>query len=557
MDLNRATVQPSARRGRRTGALAGALTALLTTLLTAVVMLLVSAAPASAHSELVSSTPANGTRLGHAPQQVTLEFTEGINLIPDGLQLLDSRGDKVRTAAPAAQGNTVTWPMPANLGAGAYVVNWRVISADGHPVSGAFSFGVGANARSVAASTGDSTGTAPWPVVVVRFAGYLSFAVLLGVVAFVTWCSPAARSDGSAQLLARIGLGGGVVTTVAGLLVQGPYAVGAGWGRTFDLSLLQETVATPFGEALLWRLALYGALFFAIWALEWLEPMAARFMAGAGLLALAVTFAASGHGAGSGKVTDLAVDTAHVFAAGIWVGGLVVLVVAGRSVERRALQQFSRLALTSVLVLVASGVLNSLLRVDRPAQLWQTRYGVLLLAKLVLVAAALATAALSRRRLHADGSPLGSVRVEAGVTVVVLALTAVLTLTAPPPTLAATASRPGAGAATGAAASRTVTVRLEKGSTAQVDVTPATTAGSRLRVTPLDAGQRPLATDRVSLTASLPGRVNAIKVPLTRNGVSWTGDYRFPLPGSWKLTLTVQDASLSAVVSAADVVIGQ
>jgi copper transport protein len=553
MDLTIDLREGTPRRASGSRTLSGAVTGILTTVLAAVLMLLVSAAPASAHSELVSSTPANGTRLAHAPQQVTLGFTEGINLIPGGLQLLDTRGDKVPTAAPTVQGNTITWPMPANLGSGAYVVNWRIISADGHPVSGAFSFGVGANARSVAPSTGNSTGTAPWPVVAVRFAGYLAFAVLLGVVAFVTWCSPASRADGSAQLMARIGLGGGVLTTVAGLLVQGPYAVGAGWGRAFDLSLLQETVATPFGVALLWRLALYGALFFAIWALEWLEPVGARWMAGAGLLALAVTFAESGHGAASGKVTDLAVDTAHVFAAGIWVGGLVVLVVAGRSVERRALEQFSRLAMTSVLVLVATGVVNSLFRVSQPAQLWQTRYGVLLLTKVALVGTALAAAALSRRRLRTAGSPLGSVRVEAGVTVVVLALTAVLTLTAPPPTLAAPAS----GAAVSAPSERTVSVRLEKGDTAQVAVTPPTTAGSRLQVTPLDSGQRPLAATRVSMTVSLPGRVNAIKVPLSRNGISWSGDYRFPLPGTWKVTLTVQDASLSAVVSAADVIIGQ
>ena len=554
MNAQAGALNASVRRGQRRAAL----TAILTTALTAVLMLLVSAAPASAHSQLVSSTPANGTRLAHAPQQVTLEFTEGINLIPGALQLLDNRGNKVTTPAPTAQGSTITWPMPANLGAGAYIVNWRIISADGHPVSGAFSFGVGAAARSVAPSTGNASGTAPWPVVAVRFAGYLAFAVLLGVVAFVTWCSPASRSDGTAQLLARIGLAGGVVTTAAGLLVQGPYAVGAGWGRTFDVSLLQETVATPFGEALLWRLALYGALFFAIWALEWLEPVPARWMAGGGLLALAVTFAESGHGAASGSVTDVAVDTAHVFAAGIWVGGLVVLTAMGRAVERRALAQFSRLAMTSVLVLVATGVVNSLLRVHQPAQLWQTRYGLLLLAKVALVGTALAAAALSRRRLHANGSPLGSVRVEAGVTVVVLAVTAALTLTAPPPTVAAAVSGGGAAAAAAASASdRTVTVPLESGSTAQVEITPPTTAGSRLQVTPLNNQQQPLQTKQLTMSVSLPGRVNAIKVPLTRNGVSWKGRYRFPLPGNWKVTLTVEDPSLSAVVSDADVVIGQ
>jgi hypothetical protein len=91
-----------------------------------------------------------------------------------------------------------------------------------------------------------------------------------------------------------------------------------------------------------------------------------------------------------------------------------------------------------------------------------------------------------------------------------------------------------------------------------VEVAPPTTAGSRLRVTPLDAERRPLPVNRLSLTVSLPGRgVDAIKVPLSRDGVTWEADYRFPLAGSWKLTLTVEDESLSAVVSAAEVLISE
>jgi hypothetical protein len=64
--------------------------------------------------------------------------------------------------------------------------------------------------------------------------------------------------------------------------------------------------------------------------------------------------------------------------AGIWVGGLIVLVVLGRTVERREWLRFGTLALACVLALVATGALNSLREINAVEELWQTRYGVVL-----------------------------------------------------------------------------------------------------------------------------------------------------------------------------------
>jgi copper transport protein len=519
------------------------------------VLLLAPSAPASAHAELVDSTPTNGARLDKAPTQVTLTFTEGVNLIDGGIRLVDSLGEPVSTpAAPTVEGRTVRWPMPSGLKNGKYLVSWRVVSADGHPVQGAFSFGIGVDAQGVVSAGSNQPSTAPAPVVMIRFAGYLAFALLIGVVAFVTWCSPSSRRDPTAHLLGRVALVAGLVTTAAGLAVQGPYVAAVGWSRMFDLDLLRQTAASPFGEALLWRLALYGAMFFAVWMLEWLEPVIARWLVGAGMVALAVTFAASGHGAGSGRVLDLAVDAVHVLAAGIWVGGLTVLALAGRSVERRAYQQFSTMAMASVLALVSSGVVNSLLRLDAVSQLWQTRYGLLLTVKVLVVAVALGAAALSRRTLRREGTPGRTVRIEALVTVVVVALTAVLTLTTPPPTLAREPST--ASAVRGSAPDGTATMKLGQGRTAQLRVTPPTTEGSKLSVSVI-AGKKPLAVNRVALEVSLPERdVAGLKVPLRRSGGVWVGDFTFPVEGAWKAQLTVEDKTLAAVVAVGDLQIG-
>lgn len=520
------------------------------------VLLLAPSGPASAHAELVASTPENGARLDKPPAVVTLTFTEGVNLIDGGIRLVDSLGDRVTTPEPTVDGRDVRWPMPSGLDNGKYLVSWRVVSADGHPVQGAFSFGIGVDAQGVVNTSSNQPSTAPSPVVLIRFAGYLAFALLIGVVAFVTWCSPSSRRDPTATLLGRVALVAGLLTTAAGLLVQGPYVAAVGWSKMFDLDLLRETAASPFGEALLWRLALYGAMFFAVWMLEWLEPVIARWLVAAGMVALAVTFAASGHGAGSGRVFDLVVDAVHVLAAGIWVGGLSVLAIAGRSVERRAYQQFSTMAMASVLALVASGVVNSVLRLDAVSQLWATRYGQLLSVKVLVVALALGAAALSRRTLHRDQTPGRTVRIEALVTVVVVAITAVLTLTTPPPTLADQPSTSGA-ASSSTAPDGTATMKLWKGRTANLTVTPPTTAGSKLAVSVLDAAKKPLAVNRVSLEVSLPAReVAGLKVPLRRSGDVWVGSFTFPVEGAWKAQVTVEDKTLAAVVAVGRIQIG-
>ena len=523
---------------------------LLTLLLTALVMVGVSAGPAAAHAELVSTTPADGARLESPPRSVTLRFTEDVNLIDGGLRLIDGRGHPVATAEPTVQGHTVGWSMPTDLADGTYLVDWRVISVDGHPVSGAFAFGIGADARPVDVSAG--AGTAPWPVVAVRWAGYLAFALLVGVVVFVGWCFPAGRRDPTAQLLGRIGLVGGVLTTVAALLVQGPYADGTSWGRLFDPALLGQTAGTPFGEALLWRLVLFGVLFFGVWVLEWLETDVARWLVAGGVVAAAVTFAAAGHGAASGSAFDIVVAAVHVLAASTWVGGLMVLAVIGRSVERRALHQFSRVAMASVLVLVATGVVNAVLRLNSVVQLFDTRYGLLLVTKVLVVGGALAAAAVSRQRLRAGASLTASVRAEAAVTAVVLGLTAALALTSPPPSVAdTTTAATGAGSAPRSPASA-VTFPLPGGGSALVNVDPPGTAGSRIRVGVLDARGELVRARAVKLQASVPARrVDNIDVPLERAGQVWKGRFRFPLPGTWKLTLTVQNRSSTAVVTTA------
>ena len=536
--------------------------ALLATL--AVLWSLLLASPAAAHAELVDIAPANGAQLTRPPTEVRMTFTESVNLVDDGIRLVDHVGATVPTPDPTVDGRTVTWPMPTDLPEGHYVVTWRVLSKDGHPVSGAFSFGVGTAAVPGSATSTGTTGTsvnavpsgstAPWPVVAIRLAGYLAFALFVGVAAFVLVCAPSRSNDPTLQLLARGGLLGGAIAAVAALLVQGPYAAGASMSRAFDMRLLQETLSTPFGTAMLWRLGLYGVLGVLVWRLPKILTELGTWLVPAAVVATAATIAAAGHAAASGPI-DLLVDALHALTAAFWVGGLAALAALGRSVEPRVLHRFSTLAMASVLTLVVTGTLNSLRHLTAVEQLWLTRYGLTLLIKLSLVAGTLAVAAVSRRRLQQKRVPLRTVRIEVALTIAVLAVTSLLSVTAPPPQPSAASDHTDHSAGPGAA-NDTVQMSLGDQGEATLTVLPATTTGSHLHVVLTDTNGQPLPATRVALKVANPARdIAPIPVPMSMRDGVWVASYVFPLPGTWKTILTVDGVGPSAVVTSADVTI--
>jgi copper transport protein len=530
----------------------------------AVLFSLLFAAPAAAHAELVNTTPANGDQLTRPPTEIQMTFTESVNLVDDGIRLIDHVGATVPTPGPTVAAQTVTWPMPADLPEGPYVVTWRVVSSDGHPISGAFSFGVGTAAATVPGSftgtdTPDTAGgavatapTAPWPVVAIRMVGYLAFALFAGVAGFVLLCAPDTSKNRRLQLLARAGLVGGAASAVAAILVQGPYIAGVSTDRVFDTQLLQETLGTPFGSAMVWRLALFGILGVLAWRLHRILTGLGSWLVPACVAATAVTIAAAGHGAAGGAI-GLGIDALHAFTAGLWVGGLIALAALGRSIEPRALQQFSTLAMASVLTLVVTGTLNSLRHLTSVEELWQTRYGLTLVIKLILVAATLAAAALSRRRLRQHRVPLRSVRIEAALTLAILVVTALLSMTAPPPEANAPTTH-----ASHDAGPVNDAVRMSLGDQgdATLAVSPATTTGSHLHLVLADTNGQRLSATRITLKVANPDRdIAPIPIPMSKRDGVWVASYRFPFTGTWKAIFTVDGVGPSAVVTAGDITI--
>ncbi|MDY0910023.1 copper resistance CopC family protein [Microbacterium sp. CFBP9034] len=112
-------------------------------LLLAALALLLTASPASAHDELLGSDPANGAELDAVPAALTLTFSGAIAADEGAseVQVTDAAGTSLVAGAPVAQDNVLTQPL-AGEASGAVTVLWKVVSSDGHPISGQFTFTV-------------------------------------------------------------------------------------------------------------------------------------------------------------------------------------------------------------------------------------------------------------------------------------------------------------------------------------------------------------------------------------------------------------------------------
>lgn len=398
---------------------------LFAALLTVIALVLSAAGPASAHTALSGSDPADGTVLKTAPRQVTLTFTESVSFSDDSLRVLSPDNERVnpRPAHHAdGQEHTARVELSDGIPQGTYTVAWRVVSADGHPISGAFVFSVGRLSETAAVvATGSPDDTAASRLYgFFRYVAYSGLALLVGAAAFVLHCRPEAGAARPVRRLIVAGWAALVASTAALLLLRGPYETGAPLTSVLDPSDLARTLTGRPGIALLLRLVLLAA---AAAALRW--PAARLDRQGAGAppplpgtrvraaaavlaLALALTWAAAEH-ASAGIQVPLAVPVAvlHLLAMGVWLGGLITLVALLRHrgagpgsadvVPASAIGRFSALAFTAVAVLVATGVYQSWRQVGSWEALTTTSYGRILLVKIAAVLLVLCAAAFARR----------------------------------------------------------------------------------------------------------------------------------------------------------------
>ncbi|OIK26529.1 copper resistance CopC/CopD family protein [Streptomyces malaysiense] len=381
--------------------------------------LLAGAAPASAHAALTGSDPAQGAVVQQPPAQVSLTFSEKVAMNGDSLRVLDPKGRAVQTGAPGnVRGTTYAVRLKGGLGKGTYTVTYEVVSADSHPVAGAYTFSIGAPSRTVVSGTGPTVGggVVGGLYQVGRYVSYAGYIVLVGGAAFVLLCW---RRGAGVRALQRLVVGGWLALTAATLwllLLRGSYTTSGKVADVFDLGLLGQVLETKPGAALVSRLLLLAAAALFIAVLfgtyqrreEGTEKRDLTFGLGAGgvvvAAGLATSWAMSEHASvGLQPGIAMPVDVVHLLAVAAWLGGLTALLAAlyrapaGTPVEAAAVRRFSRLAFGSVVALVATGVYQSWRQLGSWSAFTDTRYGQLLLAKIALVAVMVGLASVSRR----------------------------------------------------------------------------------------------------------------------------------------------------------------
>ncbi|MFE2502909.1 copper resistance CopC/CopD family protein [Streptomyces rubiginosohelvolus] len=395
--------------------------ALLTALVSLVFgLLLAGAGPASAHAALTGSDPADGAVVDTAPKEVTLSFSEAIAVGDDSIRVLDPSGKRADTDTEPkdlSEGSTVRYGVALHSGLpdGTYTVAWQAISADSHPISGAFTFSIGAPSDTTVALPSQEAGGGPVGAVydIARYAAYGGFVLLVGGSAFVLACW---RGGATALPMQRLVVRGWLTLTAATLvmlLLRNPYTGSGKFADAFDLAGLQAVLDTKPGAALVSRLLLLGAaaLFIAVLFGTYARREDERekkdltfgLAVGGGVVAtgIAATWAMSEH-ASTGIQANIAmpVDVLHLLAVAAWLGGLASLLVAlyrTPDIGSAAVRRFSAVAFGSVVVLAATGIYQSWRQVGSWSALTGTRYGQLLILKVALIAVLLAVAWFSRR----------------------------------------------------------------------------------------------------------------------------------------------------------------
>lgn len=437
-------------------------------------------AAAFAHATLEGSAPQRGETVKTQPDAVVLRFSEPVEGNFGAVRVYDTEGEQVDAGDvfhPDGASSELAVRLDPDLPDGSYTATYRVVSADGHIVSGGYVFSIGkagiAPEETVAELVADrgADAVAEIGLALARAVQYAALALALGSLAFMllAW-RPARRAvagtSGGWEKASRsfdrrlrgVVLGAaaaGIGSAVAGIVFHAAEAAGVSTASALDSTILREELGTRFGTvwgltALAWALFGFGAFAIRRTPRSWQAP---ALFAPLGFAALEP--ALSGHpGTQSPVVLLLPTNVLHVLAVSVWLGGLaallLVLPAATRELEppdrsrllAANLARFSPIALLCVAAILLTGLGQAYAYVRDLGNLLDTAYGRAVLAKLVLLVGLLVPlAAYNRRRsvprlerIASGGKPPGrtglllrrALRGEVALAVVVLGVTAAL-----------------------------------------------------------------------------------------------------------------------------------
>jgi copper transport protein len=492
-----------------------------------VLLALCLASPAYPHATLVSTDPGDNSVLVQAPKMMQLRFNEVV--APTAVQLIDAAG-KTRNVTARAVDQSVLIALPDNLPQGTQIISYRVVSQDGHAVGGSIMFSVGEPSHVAPATARRTFSILAW---LTRIGVYLGLFVGIGGAFFAAWIGQG-PSGGSFVLTA---LYVGLASAVASLGLQGIDLLGLSLGGIFTVASWKAALGTSLGPSLLLAIAamLVARLAWRSRSMTIARGLTALSMAGAG-----AALAASGHASTASPqwLTRSSVFL-HGVAVAYWVGALVPIAAMARRRDNTlpsVLNRFSAGAVPVVGVLAVTGLLLACVQLASASALFQTRYGALLSAKLVLTAFLLSLAAFNRYRLTPalaanpalTRSLLRSVFAECLLALLILAIVAGWRFTPPPRALAAAVDAP-------------LSIHIHTDAAmAQMLIAPGKVGTDNVVLQLMDGNFGPLAAREVTLVLSLPERgVEALeRKAMPGSDGNWhVRNVALPVAGRWRVRI--------------------
>ena len=345
---------------------------------------------ASGHAALVAVEPSSGSMLANPPKVVELRFNEAVT--PGAILLIDGAGRARGDARVTASGETISVAMPPDLPQGTAVISYRVISEDGHPVSGSVIFSIGMPSATKAPAIVDGGLNAL--IWLARVGLYLGLFVGVGGVFFARWVAWSMIG----MTVPRVALAIGVLGAAASLGALGLDLLGLPPAALATVAPWKVAFATSAGPAML---AAIAAMLLAWMALR--SAWYARALAIIALVGVGLSLAMTGHAATAPpEALTRPATFLHGLGVTIWIGALaplVALVSKPTIATLPVVNRFSRIAALAVGVLALTGLALAIVQLEKPVALVETRYGLILSIKLALVTGLLALAALNRFRL--------------------------------------------------------------------------------------------------------------------------------------------------------------
>lgn len=506
-----------------------------------------------AHAVLLDSSPKPGEMLMQSPSEVVANFNEGVG--PIFFKVLDVKGQPVGDPGEIRlDGTKMILPLRATIPNGTYVLTYRVISADTHPVGATFGFSIGEPMKTVDA-TADAGSRSIWSLAVAvnRWVLYAGMLWVAGTALFLLLLGIEGSLREDARQKARW----------ASVLTALSYVLAVGFGGA-DMQL---GGVDALWKAATWRSGLDSTLASsAVLGLIAMALLYAGFVAGeqrrhgvliAGATLAIGSFLVTGHAATAPPAWLMApVVGVHLLATAFWIGAFRPLLLSTGQLSAAdsgaLMQRFSNFAVPAVIVVLISGTAISLKQLGSPAKLFDNDYGTVLLTKIILVLVIIGIAAynkinLTPRLIANDVAGVSKIRrtitLELMLYVIVLAAASALTVTTPPRALVAT-GEPGAAEAKMAMMSGGLvkrTLENDAGYSAEIELSPAKVGENMLMVTVKDpAGVIVQDATALEVTVALESAGISevrLKAEAVGNGMWHVMIGETLIPGDWALTI--------------------